>query len=196
VRLPVYDGRVPYDRFDLVHPALDLVNSQHGDGPDLLDDRGWLGEFLERWGYGEAGAPDESERRALRDLRGLLRRVVEAVGNGETPGRGDLDRLNRLLRRGLAPALEADGAGFELRLVPARRDWAWVLSELASALAELLSSGEPARLKVCADDGCRFAFYDESRNRARRWCSHTTCGNRHKVRRYRARRREGYSPSR
>ena len=64
-----------------------------------------------------------------------------------------------------------------------------MLSELAAEFVELLSRGELDRIKVCDNEDCRFAFYDGSRNRARRWCSHTTCGNRHKVKQFRARRR-------
>jgi predicted RNA-binding Zn ribbon-like protein len=40
-----------------------------------------------------------------------------------------------------------------------------------------------SRLKVCARDSCRWAFYDESRNQARRWCSMAGCGNHIKMRR-------------
>jgi predicted RNA-binding Zn ribbon-like protein len=195
---PVYDPTMPNERIDFVHPALDLVNSQHGEGPDLLEDPVWLGDFLAHWGYASAGSPRGGERRGLVALRAVMRRIVEAVSRGESPAPSDLDGINRFLRRGrLAPALETDGADFELRLVPVRRDWPSVRSELASALAELLSRGEPDRLKVCDNVQCRFAFYDASRNRSRRWCSHTTCGNRHKVTRFRARRRrESYSASR
>jgi predicted RNA-binding Zn ribbon-like protein len=65
-----------------------------------------------------------------------------------------------------------------------------VLSELAFALSELLARGEVDRIKVCDNVDCRFAFYDASKNRSRRWCAHTTCGNRHKVKQFRARRRK------
>jgi predicted RNA-binding Zn ribbon-like protein len=39
------------------------------------------------------------------------------------------------------------------------------------------------RLKVCDRDTCRWAFYDSSRNRTRRWCSMAGCGNYVKMRR-------------
>jgi predicted RNA-binding Zn ribbon-like protein len=186
---------VPYERIDFVHPALDLVNSQHGIGRDLLRDRTWLTDYLERWGYADADAPDV---KALSELRGLMRRIVEIVADGGSPADADLQRLNAILRRGrLAPELAADGGELDLRLVPARRDQASVRAQLAKALAELLSEGDRDRLKVCDNPKCRFAFYDRSRNRSRRWCSHTTCGNLDKVTRFRARRRgERYSASR
>ena len=182
---------MPYDRIDFVHPALDLVNSQHGSGPDLLDDPGWTGDFLAHWGYDNTGVPSARELSSLVGLRSLMRRVVETVSRGNQPRPADLERLNRILRRGrLEPVLEPKGADFTLRLVPASREWPSVLSEFTAALAELLSEGEPERLKVCDNPDCRFAFYDASRNRSRRWCSHTTCGNRHKVTQFRARQRQ------
>jgi predicted RNA-binding Zn ribbon-like protein len=181
---------VTYTTIDLVHPALDLVNSRHGRGPDLLEDEAWLRGFLAAYGYDAVGPPGTREREQLADLRRLLRRIVEVVAAGDSVPRTDVERLNRVLR---ATRLTRELAPDGVRLVPQRRDWAWVLGELAAALAELLG-GETARLKVCDNRDCRFAFVDSSKNRARRWCSHTTCGNRHKVRAFRARRR--YSASR
>jgi predicted RNA-binding Zn ribbon-like protein len=47
--------------------------------------------------------------------------------------------------------------------------------------------GSWTRLKGCRN--CRWAFFDESKNRSARWCSMTLCGNRLKTRAYRRRRR-------
>jgi predicted RNA-binding Zn ribbon-like protein len=181
---------MPVHEIDLVHPALDLVNSQHGRGPDLLDVPNWFGRFLGRWGYGPAGTPTERERARLRSLRRVMRRIVEALDEGKSPSADDLAELNRVLAGArLAREVTRDEGGFELNLLPARRDWAWVLADLAASLGELLAHSERERIKVCDNPDCRFAFYDSTRNRSRRWCAHSTCGNRHKVRQFRARRR-------
>ena len=47
-----------------------------------------------------------------------------------------------------------------------------------------------SRLRVCANDECRWAFYDRSKNRQGHWCNMALCGNRLKNRDLRARRRE------
>jgi predicted RNA-binding Zn ribbon-like protein len=61
---------------------------------------------------------------------------------------------------------------------------AGILSAVITAPPE-----EWARLKVCARDSCRWAFFDASRNRSGRWCSMAGCGNIVKMRRaYRTRR--------
>ena len=47
------------------------------------------------------------------------------------------------------------------------------------------------RMKICAAEDCRWAYYDHSKSRTGRWCAMQTCGNRHKTRRYRRKKRAG-----
>ena len=107
----------------------------------------------------------------------------------------------RRLREGLRTALyEGDAAALNEALaeVPVRlvlSSSGLVLAATGTtavdrAMARLVdairASGQDstwARLKVCARDSCRWAFYDESRNQARRWCSMAGCGNHIKMRR-------------
>jgi predicted RNA-binding Zn ribbon-like protein len=56
-----------------------------------------------------------------------------------------------------------------------------------AAATRLTVLGEWQRVKICPADDCRWAFYDESRNRSRNWCSMRVCGNREKARAWRER---------
>ena len=56
-----------------------------------------------------------------------------------------------------------------------------------AAAARLAVLGQWSRVKICPADDCRWAFYDESRNRSRTWCSMRVCGNREKARTWRQR---------
>ena len=49
--------------------------------------------------------------------------------------------------------------------------------------------GRWARLKLCANPDCRWAYFDRSRNQQGNWCNMAVCGNRLKNRELRARRR-------
>jgi len=49
------------------------------------------------------------------------------------------------------------------------------------------ADGTWERLKVCLADDCQWAYYDRSRNRSSVWCDMQVCGNRQKVRAFRAR---------
>jgi CGNR zinc finger/Putative stress-induced transcription regulator len=51
--------------------------------------------------------------------------------------------------------------------------------------------GRWGRFKECSSTDCRSVFWDRSKNRSGRWCSMKDCGNRAKVRAYRARERAG-----
>jgi predicted RNA-binding Zn ribbon-like protein len=61
------------------------------------------------------------------------------------------------------------------------------LEEVMGAFARLGILGELERVKICPADDCLWAFYDESRNGSRQWCSMAVCGNRAKARAHRAR---------
>ena len=64
------------------------------------------------------------------------------------------------------------------------------LWDTSRAAGELLrSKGDLARLRECGSATCEWLFIDKSRNHTRRWCDMNDCGNRAKVRRFRARQR-------
>ncbi len=65
------------------------------------------------------------------------------------------------------------------------------LGRLLAIVAGAIADGTWRRLKVCPADDCRWAFYDESRNRSATWCDMKVCGNRAKVRGFRERTRSG-----
>jgi len=63
------------------------------------------------------------------------------------------------------------------------------LTQLLDAIRRCERDHTWHRLKVCARDSCRWAFYDASRNQTRRWCSMAGCGNHIKMKRAYATRR-------
>jgi predicted RNA-binding Zn ribbon-like protein len=76
------------------------------------------------------------------------------------------------------------------RLVPALDGpAAYAFTQLLDAVRQCERDHTWHRLKVCARDSCRWAFYDASRNQTRRWCSMAGCGNHIKMKRAYANRR-------
>ena len=59
--------------------------------------------------------------------------------------------------------------------------------QLVSVAVTAMLDGSWERLKACRN--CRWAFFDESKNRSAHWCSMSLCGNRLKTRAYRRRQR-------
>jgi predicted RNA-binding Zn ribbon-like protein len=80
------------------------------------------------------------------------------------------------------PVLEPAAEGGPVERVIGR-----LLAEMVWAEAE----GRWGRLKACRNEGCRWAFYDASKNGMGRWCNMQVCGARQKMRAYRERKSEG-----
>lgn len=188
-------------------PSLDFTNTEGGERngpPERLESY----HDLVAWSL-YAGVVDEPGAGRLEDLarerpreaarvfgraielREALYRIFVAIVSGASPAEPDLDVLDRELAEALT----------HLRVVPAGERFAWrfvegderldrMLWTIVDDAADLLSSDTLERVKECGGDSCAWLFYDESRNRSRRWCDMGDCGNRAKVRRYYRRRRE------
>jgi len=127
--------------------------------------------------------------RQLSEMRPLMRRALEDWGSGRPPRPADVRRLDRALAA-VPMVRRADLAGTGTRLVPVRRDTAWLMAELAASSLTLIATGDHRRLKVCGNEACSWMFLDESANLTRRWCDPAICGNLVKVRRFRDLRRQ------
>ena len=122
-----------------------------------------------------AGAPRPREYREVLELRGAVRLLAD----GDVAGYQR--RLRRLLQR---TAFRIDETG---QLQPAGPAWSAFVARLLPALIEM--GQEPERIRYCANVECRWVFFDRSRSGRRRWCHPESCGNRMKVRAFRARQR-------
>lgn len=127
---------------------------------------------------------------ALR-LREASSRLFRAWLGRRAADPADLALLNAQLRRSPTDReLVATASGYVWRRAREGDAPALLLGILAQATAELLTSPELRRLRLCEGAGCGWLFLDLSPNRSRRWCSMESCGNRAKARRHYARRRE------
>jgi predicted RNA-binding Zn ribbon-like protein len=175
--------------------CLDLINSEQWDGfgrrTDHLENSTWIKRFLTEWGFEAGLEPEQLDLNRLVELRTLLRRMVKDIAGRGQPSDEDIAALNAVL--GAEPVrrrLVRQDDSYQVELVPPIFSQYTLLAEIAASLAELLAQHNWRRVKVCANDGCRWAFYDETRGNTRRWCSDLTCGNRDKVRRFRARQKK------
>lgn len=156
---------------------------------DQLDDPAWLAGYLRRWRLGGAGASAASLVPELKRLRAVLQEEAQAIAGVARVGSGRFRKLNAYLGRApLLRKLEINDGRPSLRLEHARRTSASILADIAASFADMVVRGETERIKICGNADCRWAFYDRTRNKSRRWCG-PTCGNLMKVRRFRSRRK-------
>jgi predicted RNA-binding Zn ribbon-like protein len=123
----------------------------------------------------------------VRSVRHALRDVVDAVVEQRKPERGSVDLVNATLERRRPPRLELDGSAVRIGHRHAETPVSDALALVAEALVDELAAGRPERFRICANDRCRWTFFDSSPTGRRRWCDMATCGNQAKAARHRAR---------
>ena len=147
-------------------------------------------EGTRSWLIGSALASAEvtvgaREHRDLIEFRGVIRALLEANLTGIHDA-GAVERLSAALARRPVPLRAGADGVVELELAPVAGVDGLIAQMAGIAFqAQLLAQWE--RLKICASDECRWAFYDASRNRGGTWCQMEVCGNRMKNRSYRRR---------
>jgi predicted RNA-binding Zn ribbon-like protein len=149
----------------------------------------WLADH-DLVGQPPSDAAAERSLPAFHHLRDLVHAVTERVAAAEEPTPGQVRAINRVLRDGLHyHQLRGGGrGGFTVTQVGDEIDQG--RAAIAGSLAHYLADHDLSRVRICANDGCRWRFIDRSRTGRRRWCDMSTCGNRAKVARHRARQRE------
>jgi predicted RNA-binding Zn ribbon-like protein len=167
----------------LVQDFVNTRNYFHG-GDLLRTAEEATARLAERGLLKEGQRIEEAERRYLVDFREELRRLLLAHNGVPGEGAGDLDELvsSATLRVRFGPdgrpSLEPAAGGGPVERIIGR-----LVAEVIRAEAE----GKWSRLKACRNEGCRWAFYDASKNRSGSWCNMQVCGSRHKMRTYRER---------
>ena len=126
----------------------------------------------------------EAEQRRLVEFREAVRELIDANLDGDPDVAAK--RLGPLIARHPIE-LVADGDGrLSVDLEPQATVDDLIAQMLGIVFTAQLADQWP-RLKICASDECRWAFYDTSRNRGGTWCQMETCGNRINNRAYRRR---------
>jgi predicted RNA-binding Zn ribbon-like protein len=160
----------------------DFVNSyEPQEDAEFLDSATALRDWFAARGLAPAGARlTADDVRAARRVREGLRAVLLAHAGHDADPVASQELDAELARIPLRAAFDADGG---IRLEGSGTAFERGMAGVLDAVRRCEAAGDWERLKVCARDTCRWAFYDASRNHARRWCSMSGCGNYVKMRR-------------
>jgi len=172
----------PLNRVQALINSVDLVS-----GVDRLADPASSQQWLEAHGLVSPGCfPTAEELSTIRGFREALRALVALNRGGPAPTNGQLAPLRGIADLATAYVdLDDDGS---VRLAPVGEKMPARLLALLLVIADAQREGGWARFKTCANEGCRRAFYDRSRNHRSTWCAMSRCGNRVNNRMFRARR--------
>lgn len=135
-------------------------------------------------------ASGEPAMQRIRRVRSALRELLDATVEGRPADAGALRKVNQALRHQYVYELVPAPDGVSLDHRHEGDPIAGALARLAESIARELNQPDAGRLRVCANEECRWVFHDNSPGGRRKWCDMTTCGNRAKVARHRARQRE------
>lgn len=166
---------------EVIPPALRLVRDFVNTVEYQLDDErlkepgdlsDWLGDRRLLTTAVTATPDDLAFAKKLREgLRGVLE--LHAGHDADT---SSIQRLNEALEE--LPVRVSFGESESFGLVPASTEPVrGALAGMLDAVRQSTEDGTWARLKACARDSCRWAYYDHSRNRSSRWCTMAGCGN-------------------
>lgn len=172
----------PLNRVQALINSVDLIS-----GVDRLADPGSSQPCLEAQGLVLPGSfPTAEELLTIRGFREALRALVAHNSGGPAPTEEQLAPLRGVAYLATASVhLDADG---NVRLAPVGEWLPGRLLALLLVIADAQREGTWAHFKTCANEGCRRAFYDRSRNHGSTWCDMGRCGNKVNNRMFRARR--------
>jgi predicted RNA-binding Zn ribbon-like protein len=154
---------------------------------DQIDTPGRLRKWLaERSLLAVSTTVDEKAHHQALEFRETVRALALANGAAELDPAATTSFNELSSEASLWVAIGSDGQA-ELR--PAGDGFHQAMGRLVSILYTAMVDGSFLRLKGCANDGCRWLFYDYSKNRSKKWCAMQGCGNMINARAYRQRRR-------
>jgi predicted RNA-binding Zn ribbon-like protein len=159
------------------------------EGTDVLADAEAARDWLIDAGLLDPGASaSPSDLRRAREVRESLRWLLRHEDENPQAHEERLAPLRRLTdTRGARLTVDDGGV---IGLENARhQDLDDGLFELLLVVRRAQEDGTWDRLKVCTNPDCQWVFFDRSRNQQGSWCDMAVCGNRHKNRELRARRR-------
>jgi predicted RNA-binding Zn ribbon-like protein len=162
---------------------------------DRLASLDGLRDWLAEQGLLDPATPAASEELANAiELREAVRALAAAHNKFSADTASAVGVLNQAAANArLVPSLSS---AEQLALEPQASGVAGALGRLVAIVHQAVADGTWSRLKACARDSCRWAFYDHSKNQSGRWCHPAICGNRERSRRAYERRRSAASPKR
>ena len=186
-----------YDSAHLAIAFLATGSGRDGDDPLIRGDSlaRWLrsaGLLREQDGAGVLASPPRVRTLSAEAvaLRGALAGLLLATSERRPLPPEAVHALNRVLAGGQRTSRfePAPGGGWTLVEVASGATPLSVLAPIARAGAELVATVDPERLRRCDAPDCATWFVDMSKGGRRRWCSMSSCGNRHKAARHRRKR--------
>jgi predicted RNA-binding Zn ribbon-like protein len=180
-----YDKALAHDRLT------DIPTAVHWMQEHALLHREMVEPLMEQYRDSEDGGPALAR---IRRVRSGLRELLDATVESRPPDASALREVNKALRAPYMIELVPASDGVSLDHRHEGDPISGALARLAEAVARELTQGDPKRMRICANDECRWVFRDYSPAARRKWCDMSSCGNRAKAARHRERQKAKSEP--
>lgn len=185
--------------------ALDFCNTASGRGGPEAREHLQAARHVVDWAAHAGVLTDEARDEELARLdeigpdlldqatttRDCIHRCGTALAAGRQPDPADLDLLGRQHAANLATArLAPQDGGYGWAWAPADGPVQAILGPIVLSALLLLTRKDLTRVKECPGNHCGWLFFDTTKNKTRRWCDMSVCGNRAKQTRHVQRRRQ------
>ena len=121
-----------------------------------------------------------------KEFREALNGLAAAIDTGRQPPGDVLSTISDALAAAYANGRLVPHEGTLQWVAGAEDDLERIVWEIGRAAGRLVVSPRLGRVRACAAGDCGWWFVDDTKNRSRRWCDMTLCGNREKLRRFRS----------
>ncbi len=170
--------------------CLDFLNTRwyltHKLNKEVLSDPTLLKEFLETRQLHVEPIPSFETIKGLLELRAFLANVLVDYMRDHLISLETQKQINYYLSLSTYKrVLEQEGQEFQITMQPLYFDWNWIVAEITNSFADLIEYGDNSRIKICDNPDCSWLFYDETKNRTKRWCDNK-CASLMKVRKFRS----------
>ena len=121
-----------------------------------------------------------------KEFREALNGLAQAIDANRQPSPEVLKTISDRLAAAYANGRLVPHEGALQWVAGAEDDLERIVWEIGRAAGRLVISPRLARVRACAAHDCGWWFVDDTKNRSRKWCDMTLCGNREKIRRFRS----------
>lgn len=121
---------------------------------------------------------------SILEARKVLYNLFLAIAQNRVPNDETQGKFNKLLSEATSGmALEIKGEDLNVQHKWLEKDnFRFLLYPILKSAYDLLISDDLDRVKECG--ACGWLFYDQSKNKSRKWCSMESCGSNVKAKRY------------
>ncbi len=165
--------------------GISRIDASRKDFGSLDDLRTWLlGKGILAKGSPSTGEDSRVLERAIR-LREAVFGIGSALAHRRQPSEDEVSELNWNVQKAVVAArIDAVGGALEWNLTGLRTSVSGCTGLIALSAAGLFTSDQATRVRECNNETCGWLFLDLSKNRSRKWCDMSDCGNVAKARRY------------